>query len=31
MSILFYKDLKEGQKDFYPSYARKFFGTKDVR
>ena len=25
-----YKELKEGQKDFHPSCARKFFGTKDV-
>ena len=25
-----YKDLKEGQKDFHPNCARKFFGTKDV-
>ena len=25
-----YKELKEGQKDFHPSCARNFFGTKDV-
>lgn len=25
-----YKELKEGQKDFHPNCARKFFGTKDV-
>ena len=25
-----YKELEEGQKDFHPSCARKFFGTKDV-
>ena len=25
-----YKELKEGQKDFHPGCARKFFGTKDV-
>lgn len=25
-----YKELKEGQKDFHPSCARKFFGTKDT-
>ena len=25
-----YKELKEGQKDFHPRCARKFFGTKDV-
>ena len=25
-----YKELKEGQKDFHPSCARKFFETKDV-
>lgn len=25
-----YKELKEGQKDFHPECARKFFGTKDV-
>lgn len=25
-----YKELEEGQKDFYPNCARKFFGTKDV-
>lgn len=25
-----YKELKEGQKYFHPSCARKFFGTKDV-
>lgn len=25
-----YKDLEEDQKDFHPSCARKFFGTKDV-
>ena len=25
-----YKELEEGQKDFHPRCARKFFGTKDV-
>ena len=25
-----YQELKEGQKDFHPSCARKLFGTKDV-
>jgi serine/threonine-protein kinase HipA len=25
-----YQDLKEGQKDFHPGCARKFFGTRDV-
>ena len=25
-----YKELEEGQKDYHPSCARKFFGTKDV-
>ena len=25
-----YQELEEGQKDFHPSCARKFFGTKDV-
>ncbi len=25
-----YKELEEGQKDFHPGCARKFFGTKDV-
>jgi serine/threonine-protein kinase HipA len=25
-----YKDLKEGQRDFHPECAKKFFGTKDV-
>ena len=25
-----YKELEEGQKDFHPHCARKFFGTKDV-
>lgn len=25
-----YKELKEGQKDFHPACARKFFGTKNV-
>ena len=25
-----YKELKEGQKDFHPACARKFFGTKDA-
>lgn len=25
-----YKDLEEGQQDFHPECARKFFGTKDV-
>ena len=25
-----YRELEEGQKDFHPSCARKFFGTKDV-
>src|SRR5574344_1791793 len=25
-----YKELKDGQKDFHPGCARKFFGTKDV-
>ncbi len=25
-----YQELKEGQKDFHPGCARKFFGTKDV-
>ena len=25
-----YKDLKEGQRDFHPECARKFFGTVDV-
>jgi len=25
-----YKDLKEGQKDYHPACARKFFGTKGV-
>ena len=25
-----YKELEEGQKDFHPSCARKFFGTKEV-
>ena len=31
MKCLFcYKDLKEGQKDYHPACARKFFGTKGV-
>ena len=25
-----YKELEEGQKDFHPSCARKFFGATDV-
>ncbi len=25
-----YQPLEEGQKDFHPGCARKFFGTKDV-
>ena len=25
-----YKELEDGQKDFHPNCARKFFGTKDV-
>ncbi len=25
-----YQELKDGQKDYHPSCARKFFGTKDV-